>query len=45
VTLTLATSDTWGIKGSRLYVVSADGSGLSAVPGTGEVYDPAWLPQ
>jgi Tol biopolymer transport system component len=31
--------------GSRLYVVNADGSGLSAVPGIDAAMDPAWRPQ
>ena len=31
--------------GSALYVVSADGSGLSVVPNTGKVWDPAWRPE
>jgi TolB protein len=30
--------------GSALYVVRADGSGLTKVPNTGLVYDPAWRP-
>jgi Tol biopolymer transport system component len=30
--------------GSALYVVRADGSGLTKVPNTGPVYDPAWRP-
>jgi len=32
-------------RGSALYVVNADGSGLSVVPDTGKVWDPAWRPQ
>ena len=31
--------------GSALYVVNADGSGLSVVPNTGKVWDPAWRPE
>jgi Tol biopolymer transport system component len=30
---------------SRMYVVNADGSGLSAVPGVDNALDPAWRPQ
>ena len=33
---------TWYPPGSALYVVNADGSGLSEVPNTGKVWDPAW---
>jgi Tol biopolymer transport system component len=32
-------------SGSRLYIVNADGSGLSAVPGITSANDPAWRPQ
>ena len=31
--------------GSRLYIVNADGTGLSAVPGITSANDPAWRPQ
>jgi Tol biopolymer transport system component len=31
--------------GSRLYIVNADGSGLSAVPGIDNAVDPAWRPR
>jgi Tol biopolymer transport system component len=31
--------------GSRLYVVNADGSGLSVVPNAGVAIDPAWRPR
>jgi len=31
--------------GSALFIVNADGSGLSAVPNTGKVWDPAWRPE
>jgi Tol biopolymer transport system component len=33
------------IHGSRLYVVNARGSGLSAVPGIETALDPAWRPE
>jgi Tol biopolymer transport system component len=33
------------IHGSRLYVVDADGSGLSAVPGIETALDPDWRPE
>ena len=33
------------ILGSPLYVVNADGSGLSAVPGVEAAMDPAWRPE
>ena len=32
-------------RGSALYIVNADGSGLSVVPDTGRVWDPAWRPE
>ena len=35
----------WNPTGSALYIVNADGSGLSTVPNTGEVRDPAWRPE
>jgi len=44
----LALASREGIAGSRLYVVNADGTGLSAVPGLrwpNGVVDPAWRPQ
>jgi Tol biopolymer transport system component len=34
-----------GTSGSRIYVVNADGSGLSAVPGITGANDPVWRPQ
>jgi dipeptidyl aminopeptidase/acylaminoacyl peptidase len=43
--LAFATSDMDDSAGSALYIVSADGSGLSAVPDTGGVWDPAWRPE
>jgi TolB protein len=33
------------LPGSSLYVVNADGSGLSMVPNTGRMADPAWRPE
>ncbi len=33
------------VGSSRLYVVNADGSGLSAVPGVDNEIDPAWRPE
>ena len=41
----LANSDLATSVGSSLYIVNADGSGLSLVPNTGRVFDPAWRPQ
>ncbi|MCX6373563.1 MAG: LpqB family beta-propeller domain-containing protein [Actinobacteria bacterium] len=35
----------WNPTGSALYIVNADGSGLSTVPNTGEVREPAWRPE
>lgn len=32
-------------SGSALYVVNVDGSGLSVVPNTGMIWEPAWRPQ
>jgi TolB protein len=33
---------TWG---SRIYIVNADGTGLSAVPGVDHAFNPVWRPQ
>jgi len=38
-------SQTSSPAGSALYIVNADGSGLSVVPNTGKVWDPAWRPE
>jgi len=43
--LAMAGSSLKGVDGSRLYVISADGSGLSAVPGVDAAMDPAWRPE
>ena len=43
--LAVASSDCEGLSGSRLYIVNADGSGLSAVPGIENAEDPAWRPK
>jgi TolB protein len=43
--LILATSEFYGEHGSRLYIVNADGTGLSAVPGIDNADDPAWRPR
>jgi Tol biopolymer transport system component len=37
--------DHGGLSGGPVYIVNADGSGLSEVPNTGEALDPAWRPQ
>lgn len=45
--LVMATS-AWGVdfaSGSGIYVVNADGSGLSVVPGVSGAFDPAWRPE
>jgi Tol biopolymer transport system component len=42
--LALATGSFGGGHGSRIYVVKADGSGLSAVPGIDNAEEPAWRP-
>ena len=34
-----------GYSGSYLFVVNADGTGLSRVPGLPQVYDPVWQPE
>lgn len=44
-TLAFAASDGMDTEGSALYIVNADGTGLSMVPGTGNVWDPAWRPE
>jgi Tol biopolymer transport system component len=41
----VAASSYDGSGGSPLYVVNADGSGLSQIPGVDAAYDPAWRPQ
>jgi hypothetical protein len=33
------------VTGSALYVINADGSGLSQVPGITMAFDPAWRPE
>jgi Tol biopolymer transport system component len=43
--LAVASSSYYGWVGSRIYVVNADGSGLSAVPGIEHAVDPAWRPE
>jgi TolB protein len=43
--IAVASSSLEGIQGSRLYIVNADGTGLSAVPGVDAAWDPAWRPQ
>jgi len=43
--LAVASSSYYGFVGSRIYVVNADGSGLSAVPGIENAVDPAWRPE
>jgi len=41
----VAASDERNPDGSRLFVINADGSGLSAVPGIKFAWDPAWRPE
>jgi Tol biopolymer transport system component len=43
--LALASANDGVPRGSRLYIVNADGSGLSAVPGVETAFDPAWRPR
>jgi len=43
--LAVAASLNGGTSGSRLYIVNADGTGLSAVPGIERAFDPAWRPE
>jgi len=43
--LAMAAADDGTPRGSRLYIVNADGSGLSAVPGVETAFDPAWRPE
>ena len=40
-----AVSDFEDTQGSPIYVVNADGTGLSAVPGTSAMWDPDWRPE
>jgi Tol biopolymer transport system component len=43
--LVLTTDLPYSLHGTRLYVVNADGSGLSAVPGIENAIDAAWRPE
>jgi CubicO group peptidase (beta-lactamase class C family)/Tol biopolymer transport system component len=43
--LAIASSEADDAKGSPIYVVNADGSGLSQVPGVEAAYDPVWRPK
>jgi len=43
--LAIASSSLFGMTGSRLYIINADGSGLSKVPGVGNADDPDWRPR
>lgn len=43
--LAIASNDGGGPGGSILYIVNADGSGLTAVPGIDKALDPAWRPE
>jgi len=43
--LVVAASDELEPDGSRLFVINADGSGLSAVPGIKFAWNPAWRPE
>ena len=43
--LAFATNSADGNSGSALYVVNADGSGLSVVPNTGMIWEPGWRPE
>jgi Tol biopolymer transport system component len=43
--IALAASNYYNPPGSALYIVNADGSGLSVVPHTGKVWDPSWRPE
>jgi Tol biopolymer transport system component len=43
--IAFAASEFKGETGSPLYIINADGSGLSVVPNTGPVFSPAWRPE
>ena len=43
--IAFASSSLEDAGGSPLYIVNADGSGLSQVPGIDNAYDPAWRPR
>jgi len=43
--LAVASYNPHSLMGSPLYVVNADGSGLSSVPGVTNAMDPAWRPE
>jgi Tol biopolymer transport system component len=43
-TLALACNDLDMVSGSDLYIVKADGSGITTVPIPGSAFDPAWRP-
>jgi Tol biopolymer transport system component len=41
----LTTDLSYSVHGTRLYIVNADGSGLSAVPGIDTAIDASWRPE
>ena len=43
--LVLTTDLVYSVHGTRLYIVNADGTGLSAVPGIENAIDASWRPQ
>ena len=43
--LAVSSGMSYGTVGSPLYIVNADGTGLSAVPGIDDAYAPTWWPE
>jgi len=43
--LAIASSSLFGMTGSQLYIINADGSGLSAIPGIDSANDADWRPE
>jgi Tol biopolymer transport system component len=43
--LAISSCSLFGMTGSQLYIINADGSGLSAVPGIDSANDAAWQPE
>jgi len=43
--LAISSNSLFGMTGSQLFIINADGSGLSAVPGIDSANDAAWRPQ
>ena len=42
--LAISNSDIFGVRGSPIYIINADGTGLTAVPGVAKANDAVWRP-